>query len=164
MTLVLPIIGVAGPRSLTGPERDQARRELYKLLNSGPRSRLHVGCARGLDAIATGLIYKCASAQSYVSEGPEPWQLQRRTKRLIAALAAERGTLHAWPNRPCPAALTRQSWKGSGTWGAMREAVALGVPVVFHPLGYLAVLPDWLPSIDFIDSTDWLTGYSWPEP
>lgn len=136
------VIGVAGPRKLTHHQRGQAWATLHTLLT--PHTRLHVGCACGLDAIAWGLAYKTWNVQHHIAEGRAPWQLQQRTKRLVTALAAEGGTLHAWPNKPCPPQLTRSRWKGSGTWGAIREAVALGVPVELHPLGDLGEQPSWL--------------------
>jgi hypothetical protein len=61
---------------------------------------------------------------------------------MIRALAAAGGTLHAWPNKPCPVGVTRHKWQGSGTWGTARYAMALGVPVVWHKLGRFE-LPDW---------------------
>ena len=137
------VIGVTGPRKLTDEQAQQAAYELWEIWNYGGQTcPWLVGCAAGLDELAR---QTCESQQLtlYTAAGRQPWQLQARSKRLVEALAAQGGTLHAWPNKPCPAGLTAKSWKGSGTWGTVAYAKQLGVKVELHPLTEGLELPDW---------------------
>jgi len=135
-------VGIAGPRALTPDQERQVAAELRALL--GQQTALHVGDARGVDTMARALACTCGALHRYDVAGPERWQLAKRTKAMVRGVAENGGTLHAWVNKPCPPGLTRQSWKGSGTWGAVREAAALGVPVVLHHLSGPWPAPDWL--------------------
>lgn len=137
------IIGITGTRQLTRTQTVAVRTELQRVVAGAV---LHVGDAQGIDALAlaVGRVH-AVTCQLHQARSREPWQLQARSKRLVHAVACS-GTLHAWPNKACPAGLTLNHWKGSGTWGTMRYAASLGVPIVLHhellPLN--VVLPDWL--------------------
>lgn len=134
-------IGVTGPRRLTPAEQKQAVRDLMQLLT--PSTTLHAGDATGLDALARELAVNCTLCR-YDSEGWKPWQLQKRSRAMVDALVVVGGTLHAWSNKPCPMGLTVDSWKGSGTWGTVRYAIAQGIDVTLHPLTPEAIAPEWL--------------------
>jgi hypothetical protein len=134
-------IGVTGPRKLTPDHKMQAVEDLIYLLT--PNTTLHACDAKGLDALARELGVNCRLYR-YDAEGWKPWQLQKRSRAMVDALALAGGTLHAWPNKPCPANLTVDSWKGSGTWGTVRYAIAKGIAVELHPLTSEAIAPDWL--------------------
>lgn len=135
-------LGVTGPRSLTTEQQQQAYFDLWELDHRNPNAHWHVGDALGLDAlareVATGLQHR------YDAASREPWELQRRSKRMVDALAVGGGVLHAWPNKPCPAGITPDSWKGSGTWGTVRYAVSRGVAVELHWLVEECLLPEWM--------------------
>jgi hypothetical protein len=136
------VVGITGTRKLTESEAAKAARELRLLLDKA--TKLHVGDAAGIDALA----HRCASTgievELHKTEGRKPYQLQQRSKRMVDALAKENGMLHAFVNKPCPAGLTVTSWAGSGTWGTVRYAIAKGVPVELHWLIDPCKLPDWL--------------------
>jgi hypothetical protein len=134
-------IGVTGPRKLTLIQREKAVMELMQLLTLG--TTLHVGDATGLDALARELAVN-NTLYRYDAEGWKPWQLQKRSRVMVDALVVAGGRLHAWPNKPCPMDLTVDSWKGSGTWGTVRYAIAQGIAVELHPLTPEAIAPDWL--------------------
>jgi hypothetical protein len=134
-------IGVTGPRRLTPTQEIQAIEDLMQLLT--PSTTLHAGDAKGLDALARELAENCRLYR-YDAEGWQPWQLQKRSRGMVDALVAVGGTLHAWPNKACPEGLTVTSWKGSGTWGTVRYAIAKGIKVELHPLTPKAIAPDWL--------------------
>lgn len=136
-------IGVTGPRKLTFIQREKAVIELMQLLASG--TTLHAGDATGLDALARELAGNCRLC-GYDAEGWKPWQLQKRSRAMVDALVVAGGTLHAWPNKPCPVGLTVESWKGSGTWGTVRYAISRGISVTLHPLTPEAIAPEWLES------------------
>jgi hypothetical protein len=136
------VIGVTGSRQLTESQAARAVKELSALLDKA--TKLHVGDATGIDALA----YRCANAaievELHETEGRKPYQLQQRSKHMVDALAKENGILHAFPNKPCPAGVTVNSWVGSGTWGTVRYAIAKGVPVELHWLIEPCDLPDWM--------------------
>jgi hypothetical protein len=134
-------IGVTGPRKLTLAQREKAVIELMQLLTPG--TTLHAGDATGLDALARKLAENCTVCR-YDAEGWKPWQLQKRSRAMVDALVVVGGMLHAWPNKSCPVGLTIDSWKGSGTWGTVRYAIAKGIAVELHPLTSEAIAPDWL--------------------
>jgi hypothetical protein len=134
-------IGVTGPRKLTSVQQQQAIADLMFLLTPG--TAVHAGDAKGLDAMARELAANCRLYR-YDAEGWKPWQLQKRSRAMVDALVVVGGTLHAWPNKPCPVGLTADSWKGSGTWGTVRYAIAKGVKVKLHPLISEAIAPEWL--------------------
>jgi hypothetical protein len=134
-------IGVTGPRKLTPTQEIQAIEDLKQLLTSD--TTLHAGDAKGLDALARELAENCRLYR-YDAEGWKPWQLQKRSRAMVDALVSVGGTLHAWPNKACPVGLTVTSWKGSGTWGTVRYAIAKGIKVELHPLTSEAIALDWL--------------------
>jgi hypothetical protein len=134
-------IGVTGPRWLTPSQEMQAIEDLMQLLT--PSTTLHAGDAKGLDALARELAGNCRLYR-YDAEGWKPWQLQKRSRAMVDTLGVVGGTLHAWPNKACPVGLTVASWKGSGTWGTVRYAIAKGIAVELHPLTPEAIAPDWL--------------------
>jgi hypothetical protein len=134
-------IGVTGPRRLTPTQEIQAIEDLKQLLTLD--TTLHAGDAKGLDALARELAENCRLYR-YDAEGWKPWQLQKRSRAMVDALVVTGGTLHAWPNKACPVGLTVTSWKGSGTWGTVRYAIAKGIAVELHPLTSEAIAPNWL--------------------
>jgi hypothetical protein len=135
-------IGVTGTRKLTERQAEQAVKELDKLLDKA--SKLHVGDASGIDAIAYRLASDRTEIELHKTEGRKPYQLQQRSKRMVDALAKENGTLHAFVNKPCPFGITANSWAGSGTWGTVRYAISKGLPVEIHWLIEPCDLPDWM--------------------
>lgn len=142
---MIKTIGATGPRALTSDEAAQAVCELADALDRN--TRLHVGDADGLDLLArqVAAAQDCLSVHVYrPTISREPWALQARSKRMVDAVAVAGGVLHAWPNKPCPASLTVERWKGSGTWGTVRYAVAKGVAVELHWLCPATQLPEWL--------------------
>jgi hypothetical protein len=138
-------IAVTGPRKLTNYQASYVSAELWPLLQN---SALLVGCAAGVDELARELGDMAASCTIFEAAGESPKmpaaaKLQARSKRMVRALAAAGGVLVAFPNKPCPDGVTVASWQGSGTWGTVRYAVALGCEVELHPLVKMQ-LPDWL--------------------
>jgi hypothetical protein len=134
-------IGFSGPRSLVQNQAAQVRLELVKISMISDCQIWHVGDAVGVDALARELapelvIYKAISR--------EPWELQKRSKRLVDALAVVGGSLHVWINKPCPDGVTVNSWKSSGSWGTARYAVFKGVVVVLHWLIGEQPTPQWM--------------------
>jgi hypothetical protein len=141
-------IAMTGPRQLTQAQRQVATQKLREMTGS----TWHVGDATGLDMLARSLgsqagttlkVYWKNTALPYRAQGAE------RSTRMVQALAADGGTLHAWPNKPAPVGLKPSThWPkgagGSGTWGTIALAVGLGVPVVLHPLSDDAIAPAWL--------------------
>lgn len=142
-------IAVTGPRLLTPEQYEQALKELTVLVTD---SSWHVGDAAGLDALAVEIAHKHnAHLTLYRTKPNLPYRAQgaERSTRMIKALAAVDGTLHAWPNKSAPSELQpSRSWPkgaaGSGTWGTIAQAVGLGCPVVLHPLSDRVQLPAWL--------------------
>jgi len=130
-------LAFTGSRILTPEQSDYA----HSVILSLPRCLWLIGCAPGLDAIARELAPK--SFVLFKAQGSHAYHYQERSKRMVAALAQTGGTLHAFPNKPCPVAISRTSWGGSGTWGTILEAHSLGCPVELHPLIELE-LPLWL--------------------
>jgi hypothetical protein len=114
---------------------------MVKISMTSANQTWHVGDAAGVDKLACELapnllIYRAVSR--------EPWELQKRSKHLVDALAAVGGTLHVWINKPCPDGLTVNSWKASGSWGTARYAIAKGVTVVLHWLIEEQPMPQWM--------------------
>ncbi len=136
-------IGVTGARKLTKEQAEQAHYELWEVWHFSEGAIWHIGDANGIDAMARATIQP-EQLHEYKSEGFEVWQLQQRSRRMVDALSADKGTLHAWVNKPCPNGLTVASWQGSGTWGTVCYAVSKGVPVVIHWLIEEAVTPEWM--------------------
>ena len=131
------ILAFTGARSLTPEQGNYA----YSVISSLPRGLWLVGCAPGLDAIARELAPK--SFVLFEAQGTQAYHYQQRSKNMIDALADAGGTLHAFPNKPCPQGLTLDSWKGSGTWGTILYAHSQGCPIQLHPLVSLDS-PEWL--------------------
>jgi hypothetical protein len=139
----MSVIGITGARKLTRTDEYYLRPELVQLLKT--TDKVHVGDADGVDVIAHEIALKRGKEVTlHETEGLKPYQLQQRSKRMVQALAADGGTLHAFANKPCPAGVTVNSWAGSGTWGTMRYAIALNVPVELHWLVEPCELPDWM--------------------
>lgn len=142
-------IAVTGPRQLTPTQYEQAFQDLTALATD---SNWHVGDASGLDALAIEVGHKQnAHVTLYRKKQNLPYRAQgaERSTRMIKALAAVGGTLHAWPNKSAPLELQpSRSWPkgaaGSGTWGTIALAVGLDCPVVLHPLSAGIQLPAWL--------------------
>ncbi|MEA5465290.1 hypothetical protein [Leptothoe sp. PORK10 BA2] len=129
----MAVIGVTGPRKLTAAETVTARQQLMELLADA--THLHVGDAAGLDTLAVAVAEHLGlPCTVHHAQGRQPWQLAKRSKQMVDAVAAAEGTLASWPNKPCPEGLTASSWKGSGTWGTTRYAVIKGVAVELRPL------------------------------
>lgn len=129
----MQVIGISGVRELTAEQQRIVRGQMrWELLLA---DKVHVGCARGVDALARELAANTSKLLVvHNSEGYKAWQLAQRSKRMVDAIAADGGELHAWVNKPCPDGLTRHSWKGSGTWGTACYAASKNVPVILHKL------------------------------
>lgn len=144
------VIAVTGPRHLAPAQRQTAAQQLRFLL-SGTEA-LYVGDAEGLDLLARNVGLEMGASISLYEKKPDlPCRAQgaERSTRMVKALAATGGTLHAWPAQPMPLDLKPcRNWPkgagGSGTWGTIALAVGLGVPVELHPLTDDAIAPAWL--------------------
>jgi hypothetical protein len=140
----MQVIGVTGARKLTAVEIEQVKYELWEL--DRKETYWHIGDAEGVDKTARDWV--TGGQTHYNTEGMQKWQLAARSTKLVKALAAKGGTLHAWANKLAPVGLKpSRCWKcasGSGTWGTMALAVGLGVKVELHWLGEERVKPDWL--------------------
>ena len=143
-------IAVTGPRQLTDEQREKALADLHSL---DTYTDWLVGDAHGLDALARTVTQTHhLNVQVYVKRSVLPHRVQgaERSTRMVKALAAVHGTLHAWPNKAAPNLLMpSRSWPrgaaGSGTWGTIALAVGLGVSVEVHPLTLIDI-PLWLQS------------------
>lgn len=145
----MSVIACTGPRKLNPSQTAKAKKELHQTFAGC--EFLHIGDATGLDDLALHiakqnklpfLFYEKFLHLHYRARCAE------RSTRMIKSLAAEGGTLHAWPNKNAPETLRpAKSWpkgaQGSGTWGTIALAVGLGIPVIIHPLKKID-LPDWL--------------------
>jgi hypothetical protein len=145
----MEILGITGVRRLNDEQRMQVQRELMQLFAVGGELRVHVGDAAGVDFLAWRLAPQYCMVHNRKTELPGRAQGAERSARMVKALAAESGILHAWPNKPAPDGLTpARSWPkgadGSGTWGTIALAVGLGLEVVVHPLIEDLALPEWL--------------------
>lgn len=142
----MSVIAISGVRKLTDNQASIVRTELWQLLRN--TTELYVGDATGVDAIAIAYAEEMGCfVREFRAGGFEPWQLQARSKRMVDELAKRGGTLHAFPNKSCPAGLHPQrctSWLGSGTWGTMCYAKNKGLEVVLHSLTADATSPFWL--------------------
>lgn len=143
----MTVIAVTGPRKLTPDQTHQATADLAELLT--PRTKLLVGDATGLDALAAQLA--SGPVELHQKKADIPWKAQgaERSTRMVKAALAAGATLHAWPNKPAPVGLKpAKSWpkgaEGSGTWGTIALAVGLRLTVELHPLAELGELPDWV--------------------
>lgn len=142
-------IAVTGTRKLEGGQTEQVMRELKEIdLGSG---YWHMGDATGVDALALRMAQVKGTAYELHEKNPSlPPKVQgaERSTRMVKALAAMGGTLHAFVNKPCPAGLKPgRSWgkaAGSGTWGTVAIAVGHGLKVELHPLTEDAIAPDWM--------------------
>lgn len=150
---MIPAIAVTGSRQLTPEQRIQAEAEIRNLLSTGIPRKVHVGDATGLDALAWHLAMG-HNLTTYHKKSELPWNAQgaERSTRMVKALTADGGILHAWPAQPAPPKLKpSRSWpkdaEGSGTWGTIALAVGLGVPVELHPLSDDITAPKWLFSV-----------------
>jgi hypothetical protein len=141
----MTVIGITGARALTIDQAVKVNRSLTDLMRDGTVTYCHVGDAAGVDEIGRYVANTClVRATCHHAEGRKPWQLQTRSKGMVNDLVKANGTLHAWINKPCPAGVTVNSWAGSGTWGTIRYAIALNVPVELHWLIEACELPDWM--------------------
>jgi hypothetical protein len=138
----MTVVGITGTRKLTESETAKATRELRLLLDKA--TKLHVGDATGIDAIALRCANTAIEVELHETEGRKPYQLQQRSKCMVDAIVKEKGMLHAFVNKPCPGGVTVNSWAGSGTWGTVRYAIAKGIPVELHWLIEPCELPDWM--------------------
>ncbi|WP_416667944.1 hypothetical protein [Egbenema bharatensis] len=137
------ILGFSGVRHLAPVQVEQVKHDLIQL--SQQKAHWHVGDATGVDALVRLIAQQQQQNLTvYEAETREPWQLQRRSKQMIDAIAISGGTLHAWVNKPCPVGLTLTSWQGSGTWGTVRYAHSKEVTIVLHWLCNDPVMPEWM--------------------
>jgi hypothetical protein len=144
-------IAVSGPRRLTSAQEILVKRDLGQIL-CGDDVILYVGDAPGVDFLALRYAqWHHVGIMQYSIKLSLPTRARyaERSTRMIRD-SRHLATLHAWPNKPCPRALTpAKSWPanaaGSGTWGTIALAVGLGMPLVLHPLADLGLLPPWLP-------------------
>jgi len=138
-------IGVTGARKLTTEQVEQVKYEMWELDRDG--NVWHVGDAGGVDAIAHEWV-KNGTVKTYEVLGSEKWHYAERSTRMVKAIAAAGGTLHAWVNKPAPKELKpAKSWgkaNGSGTWGTVALAKGLGLEVEMHWLTDEIEEPDWL--------------------
>jgi hypothetical protein len=144
----MEILGITGVRRVNDEQQKQVRLEMLQLFAVAGELRVHVGDAAGVDFLAWRLASIYCVVHNRRTELPGRVQGAERSARMVRALAAEGGVLHAWPNKPAPEGLTpARSWpkgaEGSGTWGTIALAVGLGLEVVLHPLVKLE-LPEWL--------------------
>ncbi len=140
-------IAVTGTRKL---ERGQAAQVIAQLreLNA---DHWHIGDAEGVDRLAK--LTAQAKGEAYTLHEknlrlPHKAQGAERSTRMIKALAATGGTLHAWINKPAPEGLKPgKTWRkaqGSGTWGTVALAVGHGLKVELHPLTEDVIAPEWM--------------------
>ncbi|NJO85299.1 MAG: hypothetical protein HC818_00040 [Synechococcaceae cyanobacterium RM1_1_27] len=129
------MIGVTGSRTLTPAQLEQVKADLAQL----EPDEWHIGDAAGVDSEAWDEAVARADWRIRYAVNPAlpgKARFAERSTRLVKALAAAGGTLHAWPNKPCPPELKPgKSWgkaSGSGTWGTVALAVGLGVKVEMH--------------------------------
>ena len=142
-------VGISGVRKLTQEQEQQVRRELTELMRGWEVTHCHVGDAAGVDAIARDVAHATSvKATWHEIRSHERWAYAERSTRMVKALAAEAGTLHAWINKPCPPGLKPgKTWKGangSGTWGTVALAVGHGLKVELHWLTEPREEPDWM--------------------
>jgi hypothetical protein len=143
-------IGVTGARKLTDEQTKVVRAELKQLLSTCEPLTVYVGDAPGVDAIARDVATRAPRVKLVCHEikSHERWAYAERSTRMVKALAAEAGTLHAWINKPCPPGLKPgKTWKGangSGTWGTVALAVGHGLKVELHWLTEPQEEPDWM--------------------
>lgn len=141
----MAVIGVTGARKLTTEQVEQVRYELWELDILG--TEWHIGDAAGVDEVARNWVIN-GTVKTYEVMGGEKWHYAERSTRMVKAIAAAGGTLHAWVNKPAPQALKpAKSWgkaNGSGTWGTVALALGLGVTVEIHWLVDGLEAPDWL--------------------
>lgn len=140
-------IAITGVRKL---ERGQYARVIAELREI-EADLWHIGDATGVDRLA--LLTAQAKGTAYQlhkknDELPPKVQGAERSTRMIKALAATGGVLHAFANKPAPDGLKPgKSWgkaQGSGTWGTVALAVGHGLKVELHPLTDDAIAPDWM--------------------
>lgn len=149
MTKAIAISGVRNYGGVSEEGRKRARQVRLEL-EALKAEVWHVGDADGVDQLARALAPSGDRLKVYYknSELPHRAQGAERSTRMIKALAATGGTLHAWVNKPAPYGLKPgKSWgraQGSGTWGTVALAVGHGLNVVLHPLTDDAIAPDWL--------------------
>lgn len=145
----MAVFACTGPRKLTPNQQTKADKELRHILTTC--EFLHIGDATGLDSLAQQIALQKQVPYLFYEKYQHLHYRARcaeRSTRMVKALAAVGGTLHAWPNKNAPATLSpAKSWpkgaQGSGTWGTISLAVGLGLTVEIHPLEPIE-LPDWL--------------------
>ena len=143
-------VGISGVRKLTQEQAQQVRQELTEMMRGLEVTHCHVGDAAGVDAIARDVATRAPRVKLVCHEikSHERWAYAERSTRMVKALAAEGGTLHAWVNKPCPPGLSKsKTWKGasgSGTWGTVALAVGHGLKVELHWLIEPQGEPDWM--------------------
>jgi hypothetical protein len=141
----MAVIGVTGARKLTTEQIEQVRYEVWEIDRAG--NEWHVGDAAGVDEVARHWVEN-GRVEVYEIAGREKWHYAERSARMVKAIAARGGELHAWINKPAPGLLKpAKNWKGangSGTWGTVAMARGLGLKVVAHWLEDGIEAPEWL--------------------
>ena len=141
----MAVIGVTGARKLTTEQVEQVKYEVWELDHAG--NEWHIGDAAGVDEVARNWVVN-GELNIYEVTGSEKWNYAERSTRMVKAIAAAGGTLHAWANKPAPTGLKpAKNWKGangSGTWGTVALAKGLGVSVELHWLVDGLEAPEWL--------------------
>lgn len=152
-TNIMNVIAVSGVRRL---DRGQSARVITELRELSA-DHWHVGDAEGVDRLAR--LTAQAKEQLLTTHHKDtrlPYKVQgaERSTRMIKALAATGGTLHAWVNKPAPAGLKPgKTWgkaQGSGTWGTVALAVGYGLEVELHPLTEDAIAPGWMKTAQLV--------------
>lgn len=146
-------IAFSGPRNLTKEDE----KEIYKhfaYFISTHQANWFVGDADGLDNfVRRAAPYHKKQLTVFEAEGKEPWQLAKRSKQMIDAVAQLPDPwLYAFPNKLCPDGCkpgSNVSGQGSGTWLTIAYAKYRGLQIYLFPIfktkyGDKSWQPDWL--------------------